>query len=96
MKWFKRWLYRAVRDEESQHVPLPDSDTPFHGYGGLQINITPVIGGFIATFRHRESENTKTNTIRDDMVVRHHIIRDDEDFNDAICRLITLESMRSR
>lgn len=55
---------------------------------GLNITVRNAMGGKIITFRHYD---TKTD--------RHHhrlyVIPDDLDFNAELCKMITLESMRT-
>jgi hypothetical protein len=54
---------------------------------GLRINIKKVIGGYVVSFRTYDCRKDRSDE-------RHHIITDEQDFNQELAKMITLESMR--
>ena len=98
MKWFDQWFMRKSRwaweNRDMLENPISKSrgislvaadDDPW--VDGLRINIKKVIGGYVVSFRTYDR-------MRDRSDERHHIITDEQDFNQELAKMITLESMR--
>lgn len=101
MKWFDQWFMRKSRWawENRDMVDIPttnklrggaliameDDSLPWND--GLRINIKKVIGGFVVSFRTYDRAQDRSDE-------RHHIITDEQDFNQELAKMITLESMR--
>lgn len=98
MKWFDRWFARKCQwawenkhEIEQDCYPISKAslvveETPDWG-DGLRINVKRVNGGHIISFR---SYDRKTDRSED----RHYIITTEQDFNNELGKLITLESMK--
>ena len=101
MKWFDKWFMRKCRwaweNRDSAEVPINklrgssgliavEDDSPNWG-DGLRINIKKVIGGYVVSFRTYDYRKDRSDE-------RHHIITDEQDFNQELAKMITLESMR--
>ena len=102
MKWFDQWFVRKCRWawDNRDLVDVSTSTNKLRGSGliaveddsppwsdGLRINIKKVIGGYVVSFRTYDC-------IKDRSDERHHIITDEQDFNQELAKMITLESMR--
>ena len=101
MKWFDQWFARKSlwvwhnRDElideaMSPAVPsrkLSTVDTDSAWGDGLRMNVKKIIGGYVVSFRTYDR-------IRDRSDERHYIITDEQDFNQELGKMITMESMR--
>ena len=98
MKWFDQWFMRKSRwaweNRDTLENPISKSrggaliatdDDPW--VDGLRINIKKVIGGYVVSFRTYDRRNDRSDE-------RHHIITDEQDFNQELAKMITLESMR--
>lgn len=96
MKWFKRWLARAVVEgheigedttarvtKASRLVSARDIDSD----EGLNIMVRKAMGGKIVTFRTYDPKTDRNNH-------KIYVIPDDHDFEKELGKLITLESMR--
>lgn len=104
MKWFDRWFFRKCKWawEHRDHADIPQdivgskytstggrltiSEEPDWG-DGLRINVKKMIGGYVVGFRIYDR-------IRDRSEDRNYIITDEQDFNQELGKMITLESMR--
>ena len=101
MKWFKRWVARKCREilteswEHEKNVPEANSiATPSRliardqdWQDNLNIAITTARGGKIITFRRYDHKTDRSDN-------RVYVIPDEQNFNDELAKLITLESMR--
>jgi hypothetical protein len=106
MKWFDKFLYRKLRDmwdnkhkynhylEDDGKVPrgslnmqLAVAEESTGWEDGLRINVKKVIGGFVVSFRNYDRKTDRS-------MERHYIITDEQDFNDELGKMITLESMK--
>jgi hypothetical protein len=104
MGWFDRWFMKKVRwsieNEQVMYnrkeaaslsrglVRATDGDeTGVDWSEGLNIQVKRVNGGFIVNFR-------KWDKVKDQHHANIHIITDEMDFNQELCKLITMESMR--
>lgn len=101
MKWFDRWFARKSkwvwdnRDEladelvstavPSRKLSVVDADSSWGD--GLRMNVKKIIGGYVVSFRAYDR-------IRDRSDERHYIITDEQDFNQELGKMITMESMR--
>ena len=104
MKWFKKTIANWVRDglysEDSQGPDIyqrnstkgiglstVDSDD-ISWHEGLNIRIKAVIGGKLVSFRTYDR-------VRDSNNERIYIITNDQSFDQELCKIITMESMRA-
>ena len=100
MKWFDRWFARKWRwawehRDEIELVTLSGStkpgrlvaagDEPWED--GLHITIKKMIGGSVVSFRTYDRRTDRSDS-------RHYIITDEQDFNNELGKIITIESMR--
>ena len=99
MKWFDKWFARKCqwawenRDQEDVSINklrgsglIAVEESP-SWEDGLRINIKKVIGGYVVSFRTYDRRKDRSDE-------RHHIITDEQDFNQELAKMITLESMR--
>lgn len=95
MKWFGRWLLKAIHKANEEIRPdatmvgakyataSQDHDWP----DGLNVRIHSAMGGRIVSFnRYDRKSDRSNNTV--------YVIPDDHDFERELGKLITLESMR--
>lgn len=61
-------------------------------YDGLRIDIKHVNGGYIVTFKH--PRDTTPQYIDDDGKRNSYIINEDDDFNEQLGKLITMELLK--
>ena len=97
MKWFKRWLARAVvegREDSDRNDRVYATASSKLSMGrdvesedGLNITIRKAIGGRIVTFRHYDPKTDRHNH-------RLYVIPEELDFERELSKSITLESMR--
>ena len=95
MKFFKRWFARMcreawenARDEPQLAVSKPSRITARDDWHeNLNIAITNASGGRIVTFRRYDHKTDRHDN-------RVYVIPDDQDFNEQLGKLITLESLR--
>ncbi len=101
MKWFDRWFARKSkwvwdnRDEladeiVSTSVPsrkLASVDSEGAWGDGLRMNVKKIIGGYVVSFRIYDRTRDRSDE-------RHYIITDEQDFNQELGKMITMESMR--
>jgi len=105
MGWFDRWFMKKVRwsieNEQVMYDRKPaaslsrglvratesDEELGVDWSEGLNIQVKRVNGGFIVNFR-------KWDRVKDRHHANIHIITDEMDFNQELCKLITMESMR--
>lgn len=103
MKWFDRWFYRKSKWAwENRDLPedcvvsskypqpvgkLTISEEPDVWSDGLRINVRKMIGGYVVSFRTYDR-------VRDRTEDRNYIITDEQDFNNELGKMITMESMR--
>ena len=102
MKWFDRWFIRKSKwawdnkhllnsdDYESTGKVSPiaiDAD-PHDLNDGLRICVKRVIGGSLITFKHYDRKLDRSTD-------KTYIITSEQDFNEELCKILTLESMRS-
>jgi hypothetical protein len=105
MKWFDKWFYKKAK-WAWEHRDMPDdivgskypstypntkglvlAEEPDVWSDGLRINVKKMIGGYVVTFRTYDR-------IRDRSEDRNYIITDEQDFNQELGKMITMESMR--
>lgn len=99
MKWFNKWFankcrqtWEDSRGETSKSIGALSpsrlvTNSQFDQDGGLNIQVWKAIGGRIVTFTrydHKTDRNTRTT----------YIIHDDENFEQSLTRIMTLESLR--
>jgi len=99
MKWFKRWLARAV----VQGHELDEADPPRGAitkasrlvasrdqdwHENLNITITNANGGKIVAFRRYDHKTDRHDN-------KIYVVPDDHNFTEELGKLITLESMRN-
>jgi hypothetical protein len=96
MKWFKRWVVRKGHawEQESNVLEVATCGQPSRlnerdqdWQDNLNIAITTACGGKIVTFRRYDHKTDRSNN-------RVYVIPDEQNFNDELAKLITLESMR--
>jgi hypothetical protein len=69
------------------------SDSDAHDLcDGIRIDVKRLTGGYIVTFRHPHT-NTKSNYV-EDFKRNSYIIREDEDFNATLGKLLTMELLK--
>ena len=107
MKWFKKtianWLLEGLYNEEPQGqetynrisnripkgmVPSTGEDDNISWHEGLNIRIKAVIGGKLVSFRTYDRMKDLNNE-------RIYIITNDQSFDQELCKIITMESMRA-
>ena len=59
---------------------------------GLRIDVKRLNGGYVVTFRHPHT-NTKSNYV-EETKKNSYIITEDEDFNDRLGKLLTMELLK--
>ena len=107
MKWFDQWFakqakkaWEASREEKIQY----NTDVKMNVIGG-KYAIAPTSGRSLdvqptLNFRLHHAENgwivevTCHDTRTDRHTTRMHLIGDDQEFDQAICQIITLEALR--
>jgi len=89
MKWFwnyvRRRLHQNEADVKSGGAKITDVlrwDSP-----GMNLRVTPAVGGTIVTV-------TQFDRARDRHDERVYVIPDDYDFDQELCRIISLERLR--
>jgi hypothetical protein len=104
MKWFDQWLAEKVkqawnspREEKVQY----DSDLKYHTMNAVSANpVRKMDREPTLNFRLHHAENgwivevTCHDTRTDRHTTRMHLIGDDQEFDHAICQIITLEALR--
>jgi hypothetical protein len=60
-------------------------------YDGLKIDIKRINGGYIVTFRHRGDNKSQ---YVDEMKRNSYIVNSDDDFNEQLGKLITMELLK--
>lgn len=60
---------------------------------GLRIDVKRLNGGFVVTFRHTERTQSK-QYVGEEVKKNSYIIREDEDFNDRLGKLLTMELLK--
>lgn len=103
MKWFKKTIANWVRDglvsedPQGQDIYKRNSkgiglstveDDNISWHEGLNIRIKAVIGGKLVSFRTYDR-------VRDSNNERIYIITNDQSFDQELCKIITMESMRA-
>lgn len=100
MKWFDKWFaekwqwawhhrHDVMEQKQPDCVPSGAVSADHHGlHEGMSIHLKQVIGGRIVTF-HRYDRK------RDENHNRTYIITDEQDFEQELGKIITLEAMRS-
>ena len=100
MKWFDRWFVRKCRWAWDNRDLADVAEQPRlasakglvieedPGWSdGLRIGIKKMIGGYVVSFRIYDR-------VRDRSEDRSYIITDEQDFNNELGKIITMESMR--
>lgn len=99
MKWFNDWFARKCRQAWEDSSPEATnkgavigtnrlvSNPQFEQDGGLNIQVWKAIGGRIVTFSKYDSKLDRSNRTT-------YIITDDENFEQSLTRIMTLESLR--
>jgi hypothetical protein len=77
-------------DAKESGLRLVEGD-PHDLNDGLRIDVKKLNGGFVVTFRHPHDHNSHHI---DDIKKNSYIIRDDEDFNDKLGKLLTMELLK--
>ena len=88
---------------EMYHSPVDHSETLCHSSAvsdsdahdlcdGIRIDVKRLTGGYVVTFRHPHT-NTKSNYV-EDVKRNSYIIREDEDFNATLGKLLTMELLK--
>ena len=103
MKWFKKtianWVREGLYNEEPRGqetynriskgmVPSTVEDDNISWHEGLNIRIKAVIGGKLVSFRTYDRMKDSNNE-------RIYIITNDQSFDQELCKIITMESMRA-
>jgi hypothetical protein len=60
---------------------------------GMGINVKKLGGGWVVTFRTQNPPDKNGNYV--EPTKNSHIIREDQDFSNELCKLITLEQIRN-
>jgi len=102
MKWFDQWFARKSKwawENRDELLPQDVMSNKISGKGlsvvesdnswgdGLRMNVKKIIGGYVVSFRAYDR-------MRDRSDERHYIITDEQDFNQELGKMITMESMR--
>jgi len=66
-------------------------DDPHDLLDGLRINVKKLHGGFVVTFRHQTDRSIHHI---DDVKKNSYIIQEDEDFNERLGKLLTMELLK--
>jgi hypothetical protein len=88
--------YHSPVDHISETLNLDSpvvSDRDVHDlYDGIRIDVKRLHGGYVVSFRHPHT-NTKSN-YADEVKRNSYIIREDEDFNTTLGKLLTMELLK--
>ena len=100
---WKQWedILDKVADHDNEYVLRPHvssrdeaiSVDPHDLNDGLRIDVKRLNGGFVVTFRHTERTQSK-QYVGEEIKKNSYIIRDDEDFNDRLGKLLTMELLK--
>lgn len=89
-------MYHSPVDHDSEAImqtSIADGDIDAHDlYDGIRIDVKRLTGGYVITFRHPHT-HTKSNYV-DEVKRNSYIIREDEDFNATLGKLLTMELLR--
>jgi hypothetical protein len=103
MNWFDRWLAKKVQKywNESREEKLQyNSDVKMNIISTKHVSTRSLDVQPTLNFRLHHAENgwivevTCHDTRTDRHTTRMHLIGDDQEFDQAICQIITLESLR--
>jgi len=92
MKWLKRKIHKWVRDVDMQEstkceaIPTT-SGNRLEAEDGLSIQIYSAIGGHVVRFNTYDNRKGHHDQ-------RLYLISEEDDFNDALGRIITAETLR--
>jgi len=106
MKWLDRWFTKRVqkawnsaREEKDYHaaskMEILQLSNSISKHSGRSLDVQPTLN-----FRLHHAENgwivevTCHDTRTDRHTTRMHLIGDDQEFDQAICQIITLEALR--
>lgn len=91
MKFFWRYVWNKMREIGNEPTPVERvgsiSSREIESDEGLNIVVRTAIGGRIVSFRHYDKQ-------RDRNFWKTYIIPEDQDFEQSLGKIITLESLR--
>ena len=90
---------------EMYHSPVDHSETLCHSSAvsdsdahdlcdGIRIDVKRLTGGYVVTFRHPYSKKSQNMNYIEDPVKNSYIIKEDDDFNDTLGKLLTMELLK--
>jgi hypothetical protein len=105
MKWFDRWFVKKVKqawNQDSDQKVEYDSNLKYNTIHAISANPTRKMDREpTLNFRLHHAENgwivevTNFDSRTDRHNTRMHLIGDDQEFDQAICQIITLEALKS-
>lgn len=92
MKFFWRYVWNKMREIGNEPTPVESrvssvSSREIESDEGLNIVVRTAIGGRIVSFRHYDKPRDRT-------FWKTYIIPEDQDFEQSLGKIITLESLR--
>ena len=88
MKWFWNYVRRRLHQEDHKSVGAVKVDTAVRWDSPcMNLRVTPAVGGTIVTV-------IQFDRARDRHDERVYVIPDTQDFNQELCRIISLERLR--
>jgi hypothetical protein len=89
-------LLDELSDDDTPERLIASSESigsdPHDLYDGMRIDVKRLNGGYVVSFRHPPS-NTKSNYV-EEVKRNSYIIREDEDFNATLGKLLTMELLK--
>ena len=94
-RWIRNWLNNepeeVVREKTlgyaNQAKLMPVEVDPVQGDSTVRFEVIKASGGYVVSSRVYDRRTDRNNNTL-------HIIRDDEDFNEALGKIVTMESMK--
>jgi hypothetical protein len=74
-------------------MPEVECGDPHDLTDGMRIDVKKLGGGWVVTFRTQNPADKNGNYV--EPTKNSHIIREDQDFSNELCKLITLEQIRN-
>jgi hypothetical protein len=93
------YLDSVIEDEDCEYSDMEVTQSSLQALGsdphdfndGIRIDVKRLNGGYVVTFRHPHDHRSHHV---DDVKKNSYIIREDEDFNDRLGKLLTMELLK--
>jgi hypothetical protein len=91
-------MYHSPVDHDSEvmmQTTTAGGDSDAHDlYDGIRIDVKRLTGGYVVTFRHPYSKRSQNMNYIEDPTKNSYIIKEDDDFNDTLGKLLTMELLK--